>query len=57
MSSKENLEKNANSEFYVKPTDNNESIEMIDNFEMTNEFKQKVCIPYFGEIHKVSFYL
>ncbi len=43
--------------FYVKPTETNESIEVVENFEMTNEFKQLVCLPYFKDLHKVLFFL
>ena len=46
----------AKSGFYVKPTESSESIEMVENFEMTNEFKQLVCLPYFKDLHKVRFF-
>ena len=39
----------------MKSSDTNESIEVVENFEMTNEFKQLVCLPYFKDLHKVSF--
>lgn len=39
--------------FYVKSTEDNESIEIIENFEMTNDFKQLVCLPYFKDLFKV----
>lgn len=41
--------------FYVKSSKDNESIEIVDNFEMTNEFKQLVCLPYFKDLYKVIF--
>ncbi|MDR3736444.1 MAG: hypothetical protein P4L10_13025 [Acidobacteriaceae bacterium] len=45
----------AKSDFYMKSTeDNSETIEIMDNFEMTNEFKQHVCLPYFKDLHKAG---
>ncbi len=44
----------ARSGFYVKPSEDNESIELVENFEMTNDFKQHVCLPYFKDLHKVT---
>jgi len=41
--------------FYVKPSENIESIEVVENFEMTNDFKQLVCLPYFKDLHKVYY--
>jgi hypothetical protein len=41
--------------FYVKPLEDNESIEIVENFEMSNEFKQFVCLPYFKDVFKVNF--
>lgn len=38
--------------FYVKPDVENDSIEIFENFEMTNEFKQLVCLPYFKDLYK-----
>jgi hypothetical protein len=38
--------------FYVKPDAESESIEIVENFEMTNEFKQLVCLPYFKDLYK-----
>jgi hypothetical protein len=40
--------------FYVKSSENSESIEIIENFEMTNDFKQLVCLPYFKDVYKVN---
>ena len=42
------------SEFYVKSCKDGESIEIFENFEMTNEFKQLVCLPYFKDLCKVG---
>lgn len=41
------------SDFYMKPTESSETIEVVENFEMTNEFKQHICLPYFKDLHKV----
>jgi len=43
----------ANSDFYVKGSEEGEKIEFVENYEMTNDFKQLVCLPYFKELHKV----
>ena len=43
------------SAFYVKPAEAGESIEIFENFEMTNDFKQLVCLPYFRDLYKVRF--
>lgn len=43
----------ATSDFYVRTSESAESIELVENYEMTNEFKQQVCLPYFKDIHKV----
>lgn len=43
----------ANSDFYVKSGESAESIEFVENYEMTNDFKQLVCLPYFKDLHKV----
>jgi hypothetical protein len=43
----------ANSDFYVKSSEAEESIEFVENYEMTNDFKQLVCLPYFKDLHKV----
>ena len=40
--------------FYLKSSNKNESIELIENYEFTNEFKKEVCLPYFKEIYKVN---
>lgn len=40
--------------FYVKSAENSESIELVETFEMTNDFKQNVCLPYFKDVYKVS---
>ncbi len=37
----------------MRSSENSESIELIENFEMTNEFKQLVCLPYFKDVYKV----
>lgn len=42
------------SRFYVKPGEDSQSIELVENFEMTNDFKQLVCLPFFKDLHKVS---
>lgn len=47
----------AHSDFYVKSSESADSIEFIENYEMTNDFKQLVCLPYFKNIHKVLFTL
>jgi len=39
--------------FYIKASPEKENIEIIDNIEMSNEFKQYVCIPYFQDIFSV----
>ena len=41
-----------NSGFYVKSSEGSESIEIVEK-EMTNEFKQQVCLPYFKDLYKV----
>lgn len=43
----------ANSDFYVKSSEADDSIEFVENYEMTNEFKQQICLPYFKDLHKV----
>jgi hypothetical protein len=40
--------------FYVKPGENSESMEIVENFEMTNDFKELVCLPYFKDLFKVK---
>lgn len=50
-----NKELEVNSEFYVKSSQDENTIEVIENFEMTNDFKQLVCLPYFKDLHKVIF--
>jgi hypothetical protein len=40
-------------EFYVKAGADGEQIELIDTFESSDEFKRKVCLPYFKDIFKV----
>jgi len=49
MKAEENVETN----FYVKNSDDGSTIELVDNVEMTNDFKQNVCLPYFKDIYKV----
>ncbi len=44
----------AKSGFYMKSSEDSESIELVENFGMTNEFKQFVCLPYFKDVYKVS---
>jgi len=44
------------SAFYVKPSENKDSIELVENYEMSNEFKQLVCLPYFVDVFKVLFF-
>ncbi len=39
--------------FYVKTSEDNKTFEIVENFELTNEYKQHVCLPYFKDIHKV----
>jgi len=39
--------------FYIKASPEKDNIEIIDNIEMSNEFKQYICIPYFQDIFKV----
>ena len=45
--------KEKNALFYIKASPEKDSIEIIDNIEMTNDFKQYVCFPYFQDIYKV----
>lgn len=45
----------ANSDFYLKSSEAADSIEFVENYEMTNEFKQQICLPYFKDLHKVLF--
>ena len=47
------MQPDAKSEFHVKSSESSESIEIVETFEMTNEFKQLVCLPYFKDIFKV----
>ena len=47
------VQQDAKSGFYVKSSESSESIEIIETFEMTNEFKQLVCLPYFKDVYKV----
>ena len=42
-----------NSGFYVKSSEGSETIEIVEK-EMTNDFKQQVCLPYFKDLYKVS---
>ena len=41
-----------NGGYYVKSTEGSESIEIMEK-EMTSEFKQQVCLPYFKDLYKV----
>lgn len=34
---------------------NDKTIELVDNYHLTNEFKQLVCLPYFKDIFRVLF--
>ena len=43
----------ARSGFYVKTSEDSKSFEIVENFELTNEYKQHVCLPYFKEVYKV----
>lgn len=45
----------AKSSFYVKPSEDQKTVEVFDSFELTNEFKHEVCVPYFNDIYKVYF--
>ena len=42
------------SKFYVKSTEPTESIEVVESYEMSNDFKQNICLPYFKDLHKVG---
>ena len=42
------------SSFMVKSRESDKSIEVIDNFEMTKEFRDLVVIPYFKEKYEVQ---
>ena len=39
--------------FAFKTRLDSNKVEMIMNFELTNDFKQNVCMPYFKDIYKV----
>jgi len=41
------------SSFMMKPTADGKSIEIIENFEITNEYKNLVVIPYFKQKFRV----
>ena len=40
--------------FYLRANPEKSSIEIIDNIEMSNDFKQFVCLPYFQDLYKVN---
>jgi len=40
--------------FYIKTMRETDLIEVIDNYEMTNELKQLICLPYIKDLYKVS---
>jgi len=42
------------SNFYLISSSEEESIELVENLEFTNEFKKDVCVPYFKDIFKVN---
>ncbi len=48
------LNEEVKSTFYLKPSVDKQSLEVVDSYEMTNDYKQSVCLPYFKEVHKVS---
>lgn len=39
--------------FYTKASEDNKTIEIVDNCEINNDYKQSVCLPYFKDIYKV----
>lgn len=39
--------------FYTRLEANCKSIEIVENCELTNDFKQNVCLPYFKDAYKV----
>lgn len=41
------------SSFMMKPTADGKSIEVIENFEMTSEYKDLVVVPYFKQKFRV----
>lgn len=41
------------SSFVMKPTADGKSIEVIENFEMTNDYKDLVVVPYFKQKFRV----
>ena len=45
------------SNFYTKSSTDDKNIELIENCEITNEFKQNVCLPYFKDLYKVKFFI
>ena len=49
------LSEEIKSTFYVKPSEDKLSIEVMDSFELSNEFKQMVCLPYFKDVYKVFY--
>ena len=41
------------SDFYIKPTEDTESIEFVDSYTIEDEFRKLVCVPYFTDLHSV----
>lgn len=39
--------------FHIKASTEEDKIFLQDNVELSNEFKQKVCLPYFKDLFKV----
>jgi len=40
--------------FYTKSSEDNKTIEIVDNCEINNSYKQSVCLPYFKNIYIVK---
>ena len=40
--------------FFTKPSEDSKTIEVVDSGDLTNDFKQLVCLPYFKDIFKVQ---
>ncbi len=47
------LNEEVKSTFYLKLAADSQSIEVVDSYEMTNEYKQTICLPYFKDVFKV----
>jgi hypothetical protein len=44
---------NYSATFYTKSSTDSKIIELVDNYDLTNDFKQLIYLPYFKDIYKV----